>query len=515
MNGAEALVRTLVAGGVDVCFTNPGTSEMHLVTAFDRVPGMRPVLALFEGVVSGAADGFARMADRPAATLLHTGPGLANAVANLHNARKARTPLVNLVGNHATHHLRYDAPLTADVESIARPVSGWVRSARDARGLAADAAAALAAAYGPPGAVATLVCPADCTWGEADGPAPAPAPPKPVGPQPEAVARAARALRSGRSAALLLGGRALREPGLSHASRIAGATASRLLCPTFAPRVERGAGRASVQPLPYFAEKAVEMLSGVRHLVLAGAPAPVAFFGYPDRPSWLAPEDCEIHELVPPEGDACAALEALEDALGAHTREPSREPRVETPLPTGRLTPAAVHAALAALLPEHAIVSDEAITGGFGMQGLTRGAAPHDWLQLMGGAIGQGLPLATGAALACPDRRVVSLEGDGSAMYTLQAFWTQAREGLDVTTVVFANRRYAILESELERVGAGAAGPRTRDQCEIDRPTLDFVALARGMGVPASRAETADDFAGKLAASFAEAGPHLIEATIE
>jgi len=510
MNGAESLVETLVGGGVEVCFTNPGTSEMHFVAALDRFPGMRSILTLFEGVASGAADGYGRMAEKPAATLLHTGPGLANGLANFHNARKARTPIVSIVGDHATSHRRYDAPLSADVEAFARPVSGWVRSAPDARSVASDGAAALAAALQPPGRIATLILPADCAWNEADGPAAAPALPERETAAPEAVDEVAAALRSREPAVILMTGQALLERGLETASRIAGATGARLLSQTFNARLQRGAGRAPIEPLPYFAESAVAALEGTRHLILVGAQPPVSFFAYPDAPSWLTPEGCTVHTLAKPEEDADAALAAVADELGATSHPPTLQEPSRTQPPTGELTPEAVHRSIAALLPEHAIVSDEAITGGFGMLYLSRGAAPHDWLQLTGGAIGQGLPLATGAAVACPDRKVICLEGDGSAMYTIQALWTQAREGLDVTNVIFANRSYAILEVELARVGA-QPGPRARSNYFIGEPDLDFVEMARGLGVSAARATSADEFNDRFAAAMQTPGPHLIE----
>jgi acetolactate synthase-1/2/3 large subunit len=514
-HGADRVIETLAAGGVDVCFTNPGTSEMQLVAAFDRMGGVRPILTLFEGVAAGAADGFGRMLDRPASTLLHTGPGLANGLANFHNARKARTPIVSLVGDHAIRHRGHDSPLSANVEAFAQPVSGWVRTTRRAEELAEDVRAALDAATRPPGRIATLIIPANCAW-EPAGPPARPTPPrKPLPPSSARVEHIAEILRSDAPSAILLAGRALRAHGLETAGRIAASCGVRPFCPTFAPRVERGAGRVAVEPLPYFAEKALAALAGTRHLVLVGAASPVAFFAYPDKPSALLPEGCETSVLSHPEEDGVAALEALAEALGATRLEPERVERPPTPapLPAGPLTPEAIHRSLAALLPEAAIVSDEAISGGFGMQGLTRAAAPHDWLQLMGGAIGQGLPLATGAAIACPDRKVVCLEADGSALYTFQSLWTQAREGLDVTTVVFANRRYAILEAELERVGA-TAGPLARSQYAIDAPTLDFVRLAEAQGVPAAHADDAETFHRRLAEALAEPGPRLIEARV-
>jgi acetolactate synthase-1/2/3 large subunit len=514
MNAAESLVRTLALAGVDVCFTNPGTSEMHFVAALDRVPAVRPILGLFEGVVSGAADGYGRMAERPASTLLHLGPGLANGIANFHNAKKARTPIVNLVGNHALPHLAYDAPLTADVEAIARPVSAWVRTSRDPAALAADGAAAVAAAQEPPGGIATLVVPADVAWGEAPGPAPALPARKSETVPAEAVRGAARAIRSGEPTVLLMTGAALRDAPLAAAGRIARATGARLLSNTFNARHARGAGRVAAPALPYFAEPALEALRGVRHLVLVGTGPPVAFFAYPGKPSLLVPEGCAVHELASPAQDAGAALEALADELGAGAAAPELAPLRRPDAPRGALTPAAIGASLAALLPEQAIVVDESITAALALAGPTATAAPHDWLSLTGGAIGQGLPVATGAAVACPGRRVVCLEADGSAMYTIQSLWTQARESLDVTTVVLANKSYAILQIELARMGAGPPGPRARNVLEIGRPSLDFVRLAEAMGVPAARAASADDFHAQLARALADPGPRLVEAVL-
>jgi len=511
MNGAEALVRTLVQSGVELCLTNPGTSELHFVAALDRVPGMRPVLGLFEGVVAGAADGYARMAGKPAATLLHLGPGLGNALANLHNAKKARTPLVNLVGDHATTHAGFDAPLSSDVAAIAAPVSGWVRRCEDRADLATQGAETVAAALGPPGQVATLVVPADVAWSEGPGPAPATPQKAPAAPDPDRVRACAAALGDG-PAALLLTGPALRRGALARAQAAATATGAGLFCDTFNARLERGAGIPPIAPLPYFAEPALEALAGLRHLVLVGTQSPVAFFAYPERPSALAPPDCAVHVLAAPGDDGPAALEALcqeLDVTGAGAPGPAA-PRPGKP--TGKLGPGSIGASLGALLPEGAIVSDECITAAAAVFPQTQGAPPHDWLFLTGGAIGQGMPLATGAALACPDRKVVCLEGDGSGMYTLQALWTQAREGLDVTTVVFANRSYGILEVELARLGVREPGPRARSVVSMSSPDLNWVELSRGMGVPARRAETAEDFHAALGAALAEPGPFLVEA---
>ena len=514
MTGAESVLRTLSAGGVQACFANPGTSEMHLVAALDRVPEVRPVLALFEGVASGAADGYGRMTGIPAATLLHLGPGLGNAFANLHNAYKARTPMVNVVGDHAVAHAPLNAPLASDIASIARPVSHWYASARDARGAAGDAAAAVAAARSHGGGIATLVVPADAGWAASAGPA-APLPVTPPAAVPGgAVEAAARALRGGGRAALLLGGAATRGPALRAAARIAAATGARLLHDTFPARLERGAGIPRAQPLPYLTEMATEALAGLEQLVICGTQAPVAFFAYPGRPSRLADPDTAIELLAGPREDATAALEALADALGAGEAAANEDaPRPGLP-GDGPLDPGAIGAAIAELLPEGAIVVDESVTASAPIVAATAGAAPHDWLTLTGGAIGQGLPVATGAAVACPDRPVLSLEGDGSAMYTIQSLWTQAREGLDVTTVIFANRSYAILDFELSRVGASERGPAAEELFGIGRPDLDFVGLAAGMGVPGVRVEDAQGFTAALREALAEPGPRLIEARI-
>ena len=513
MNGAQALIRTLTGSGVDVCFSNPGTSEMHFVAALDAVPQMRGVLCLFEGVATGAADGYGRMAGRPAAALLHLGPGLANGLANLHNARRAHTPLLAVVGDHATYHKRYDAPLESDIDALAGTVSAWVRRSARSADVAADAAEGVAAALAPPGHVATLILPADVSWSDGAEPA-APRPARAAPAVPDVTVRSVSAtLRSGEPCVLLLG-QATRRESLEAASRVAEATGARLLAETFPARLERGAGIPAIDRLAYLAEMAAGQLSGARHLILAGARAPVSFFAYPGLASSLVPEGCEVHVLAEPGEDVAGALAALAD-LAAPDAKPRQAGAVRPEMPgdEGGLTGAAAAAVIGALLPEGAIVADEANTSGVWLPGATAGAPPHDWLTLTGGSIGLGLPLATGAAIACPGRRVLALEADGSAMYTLSALWTHAREGLDVTTVIFSNRSYAILGMELGRVGAGAAGTAARSLLDLSRPDLDFVALATGMGVP-SRARHPGELAALLRRSLAEPGPYLIEAVV-
>ncbi|RKQ87867.1 acetolactate synthase-1/2/3 large subunit [Solirubrobacter pauli] len=510
MNGAESVLRTLAASGVEVCFANPGTSEMHLVAAMDRVPEVRGILTLFEGVASGAADGYARLAGTPAATLLHLGPGFGNAFANVHNAYKGRTPMVNLVGDHAVLHRPLGAPLTSDVEAIAGPASHWLRSARDAREAASLAAEAVAVARG--GAVATLVLPADAGWDESLGPVPPrvaltlPAVPD------EAVDAAARALRSGK-AALLLGGPATRERGLAAAARIAAGTGAEVFHDTFTPVLARGGARPRARLLPYLTELAVDALAGFEQLIVVGTRPPVGFFAYPGKPSLLSSPATDVTVLATAEEDALTALEAVADLVGA---EPDPvEPLARPDLPTGgALDLMTLTAAVGALLPDDAVVVDEAVTASALFQEQTSGAGEHDYVFLTGGAIGWGLPAATGAAVGAPGRPVFNLEADGSAMYTIQALWTQAREELDVTTIVVANRAYAILEFEFSRVGAEGEGAAARALMDIGRPELDFSGLARAQGVPARRVDDVPGLVDALREAVAEPGPHLIEALV-
>jgi acetolactate synthase-1/2/3 large subunit len=522
LNGADSLVHTLLAGGVDVCFTNPGTSEMHFVAALDRIEGMRCVLGLFEGVVTGAADGYWRMARRPAATLLHLGPGLGNGLANLHNARKARSGIVNVIGEHALNHLALDAPLTADIEGIARPVSHWVRTTRSAQAVAADAHDAIVAASAAPGGIASLILPADTAWTDLPGQTPVP----PAGSQrpapafraleADALATAARALGAPGPTLMLLGGTALSEQGLLSAGRIAAKTGCTLMSEFYVARLARGAGRVLAPRLPYVVEPALAALAPFRRIVLVGARPPVAFFAYPGKPGLLAPQGCELVGFAQGDQDLEAALDALAHELGAASVAPTAVAERATAASgfQGKPGPEGLAAVLTALLPEQAIVVDEAITLGRALGPSTTGAAPHDWLTAMGGSIGFGLPTAIGAAIAAPERKVVVLEGDGSAMYTIQSLWTMARENLDITVVIMANRAYQILRGEFAGVGAGAPGARATDMLTLDRPTLDFVAMARGMGVEAVRADELGAFAKAFSVAMAERGPRLIELVV-
>jgi acetolactate synthase-1/2/3 large subunit len=515
MNGAECLLRTLVANGVDTCFMNPGTSEMQFVSALDRVPAMRSVLCLFEGVCSGAADGYARMLRRPAATLLHLGPGLANGLANFHNARKAYSPVVSIVGQHTTRHLRHDAPLSADIEAFARTVSDDVRSVPHAEDIGREAAAAVAAACARPGQVATMIVPADLSWCEAGQPA-GPSPRAVLAaPDPDAVRQAGSLLRSGEPVGLLLGGSTLLDRGLKLAGQLAAATGARVFASRYGARLARGGGRFAPLRLPYFPEAATSAMAGLTHLVLVECKSPVSFFGYPNHPSSLVPEGCAVHTLAPVEADGVQALAALVEECHADC-EPEAPNVSPCALPTGaKLTPDAIGRTLAHLLPDQAILSDEMVSSGEAVLRHLGGAPSFDLLPVTGGSIGQGLPVAVGAAVACPGRKVIALEADGSSMYTPQSLWTMARERLDIVVVILANRRYRILDVEMERTGAGAIGPRANDMLDLRRPHLDWVKLSEGMGVESTRATTADEFIAQWTEAVKQRGPRLIEAVTE
>jgi acetolactate synthase I/II/III large subunit len=514
MNGAQSLVQTLVDCGVDTCFANPGTSEMHLVAALDAVKGLRPVLCLFEGVVTGAADGYGRIAGKPAVTLLHLGPGLANGLANLHNARRAATPIVNIVGDHATYHLQYDALLTSDIVGFARPVSSWVHETKSARLAASDTTRALQAARAAPGGIATLILSADAAWNPAERAA---AQLPDIGPaivDAGSIEEIARLMINGKKTAMLLRSRGLIGDGLEAAGRIHAKTGVRLLCDTFAPHAEMGAGRVAVERIPYFGEQVTAFLSGTEQMIMVGSKPPVSFFAYPDKPSWCVPEKCELIYLAHPHENGVTALQNLAEALGA-PHEPTARVQLQLPgLPTGSLNSLSIAQIIAQLTPDNAIYADESNTASLPLLMTLARARPHTHLPLAGGSIGQGLPLAVGAAIAAPDRKVVCPHGDGGAAYTMQALWTMARENLDVTTVIYANRSYAILNYELHRVGVTAVGENARSMLDLHNPEMNWVQIASGLGVEASRATTAEEFAAQYESAMKQKGPRLIEAMI-
>lgn len=511
MNGAEHLVETLADQGVEICFANPGTSEMHSLAALEN-PRIKSVLCLFEGVATGAADGWYRMKDAPAATLLHLGPGLSNGLANIHNARRASSGMVNVVGEHSSKHLKYDAPLTSDIEGLARPLSHWVRRIDGAHAVAADVAAGVAKANEHPGRIATLILPGDASWQDAGEIVRLPRPPRAKRPPDQArVEQVARVLRSGEPTLIILANKATRGTALALAGKVAGASGARIGSQFFTARMERGAGRTPLERIPYSVAPALAFLAAFKHLVTVETTEPVAFFSYPDLPSQLKAPGTQVHPLAEADEDSEAALAMLLDLLGPGG-PPLVQQRVDTPAPAGPLTPVSIAHALAAAIPENAIVVDESLTTGRETMGYMAGALPHDVINNMGGSIGYSPPVAVGAALACPDRRTFCMTGDGSAMYTIQALWTQARESLPVTTIIFANNSYAILKAEFQNMRAGdAPGPHALSMIDLTNPTIDWLAMAKSMGVPAVAVETVEDFHQQLVASVRSAGPMLIE----
>jgi len=514
MNGADKLLESFVANGVEVCFANPGTSEMQLVSAIGANDGMRAVLCLFEGVVTGAADGYARMKGKPALTLLHVGSGFSNSMANLHNAKRAHTPVINMVGDHATYHLQYDAPLTSDVPAHARICSDWVKVSESADDLALAGGAAVQAAMAGAGKIATLIAPANHAWEPASQSAGPVALPASLPAADSEIDRAASLLQNGKRTALLLGGPALMASQLEHAGKIAAGCNARLLSETFTARLQRGAGRVPVERLQYFSEHVTAQLEDLEQIILVGTAAPVSFFAYPGKDSWLVPEGCEVLELATVDHDTGATLQALAEKVAAHSTSQVTAAAPAFPAPGGELTPVAIGQSLTLLMPDDAIVSDEAATCGLGIFPATENAPPHDWLMLTGGAIGQGLPLSLGAAIACPGQKVIALQADGSAMYTVQALWSMAREQADVTVVLLNNRSYAILNIEMMRVGAAQPTPKALSMLDLSRPDIDWVSIAEGMGVPATRATTAEEFHQQFEAALSGKGPNLIEAMV-
>jgi acetolactate synthase-1/2/3 large subunit len=518
-NGAKALIETLSNAGIDTCFSNPGTSEMHFVAALDD-SDMRAVLCLFEGVATGAADGYARIANNPACTLLHLGCGLGNGLANLHNARKARVPMINIIGDHALYHKQYDAPLESDIETVARNVSSWIRTCPSTEQLGADTAEAIEVAQLAPQQISTLILPADVSWGKGGTATKANLTPVADIAADETINKAAEILKKrGKKTAILLGRRVLLEEGLMAASKISEKTGAKLFCEVFPTRLERGEGLPYVERLAYLAEMASVQLRGYEHLIIIDTKEPVSFFAYPGKKSYLVPKKCKVLNLVKEDEDAVGSIEALMEAVGAQLTAPKLQTLDRPKLPTGKLNASKVCEALGALMPENAIISDEAQTSGLKLPSFTAGSPRHDVLTLTGGAIGQGLPVAIGAAIAGEktdgkDRPVITLVGDGSAMYTIQSLWTMMNENLDVTVIILNNRSYAILNIELERVGAEGAGPKAKSQLDLSKTEIDFVLMAKGMGMPAEKVSTAEEFNDALARAIREPGPHLIDAIV-
>lgn len=516
MNGATALIETLADCGVELCIANPGTSEMHLVQALDSVPRIKSVLALFEGVVTGAADGYGRMTGKPAATLLHLGPGMANGIANLHNARRANSPILNIIGNHPNFHIGFDAPLTSDIDTLARNFSCWIKSCSTAGTLAQDGADAFTATLrqstGSTGQIATLIMGADAAWGDSAGPVqPNPLPQRATVTE-DVVAATAELLQGGANTMLLLEHHATEPAALEAASRIAAKTGCRLKNSTFPGRVDGGPGRVAMERLPYFPNQILQAMEGVEHLILVGGEIPASFFAYEGTPGQLIPEGCKVSRFTFIEEDAIDALERLAERVGAAKEQPTLFEKKDISKPSGELDEKNIIQSIASTMPEEVIVCTDS-GGGNAAYPHCQNTAPNSWLSLTGGAIGQGGPCATGAALACPDRPVLALLGDGGAAYTIQSLWTQAREGLNVTTVIFANHKYNILNVEYARLGVKDMGDIAASLFDISNPKMDWVKMAAGFGVPGGRAESAEELCKLLEQSYAEPGPFLIEAS--
>ena len=513
MNGAESLVKTLLASGVTTIFANPGTSEMHFVAALDQHPEMRCILCLFEGGASGAADGYFRMSGRVAATLLHLAPGFGNAFANLHNAAKAGSGVLNIVGDHATWHQPFETPLRGDTVGISSTISHWTRMVDVAGSVARDGVEAVTAARSKNGQIATLILPADAAWDTANAPE-IPAPPPALSrPEPAQIEAAAQALRLP-GTMLLLDGPALWGDARNIAARIAKATGCALFCPCFAARIGRGQGALKVRRLAFRIADNIRAMADVPRLVVCGTTRPAGFFAYPGLPSVPEPDGCAVFDLCGPDMDTVWTLQALTEVLGCADLElgPTDFQHLSLPpIPSGPVTLPKLGQAIAALMPDHTIVVDEMISSGPAVAPDMLGARAHEWLNISGGSIGYGLPCAVGAAVACPDRKVLALQADGSAMYTLQSLWTMAREALDVTVVIFANRGYQILRLEMAAVGVTNPGRNARAMFDIVGPELDWVALAKGHGVDGVRVTDMDQFAAAFGGAMQRKGPYLIE----
>jgi acetolactate synthase-1/2/3 large subunit len=513
ISGAEAIIGTLAECGVTACFANPGTSEMHLVTALDREPRIRSVLCLFEGVATGAADGFARMAGVPALTLLHLGPGYLNGGANIHNARRAYSPVINLIGDHAVTHRAYDAPLASDIAGLAGPNSLWMQSVDGVKDAGRLAAEAFSASYGPPAGPVSLIMPADTAWTKGASIVRGAKRPGLKAPDAAVIEDAAKAIRKARKPALLVNGTGLHEAGLAALARISSAGV-KVFSDTFMARHARGGGRFAPDRLPYFAEMAIETLAGTDLLLIAGTKKPVAFFAYPNTPAEFTPGDADVISLGGPETDSAAALGMLADALGAPVAPaPAPWSRREAPK-DDQFNAFTIGLALAAHTPEGALISDDGVTSGLPIYLCMQAAAPHEWLGHTGGAIGQGMPVAVGAAFARPDVKTICLAGDGAGMYTVQSLWTMAREKLDIVTIVFVNNAYRILKIELARTGAGNPGPSANGMLSLGSPEIDWVKLSEGMGVGAEACATLAQFNDALSRAMAHRGPRLIACMI-
>lgn len=517
MTGAQSLLETLVACGVDACFANPGTSELHLVAALQNDKRMRSVLCLFEGVATGAADGYSRVAGKPAATLLHLGPGLANGWANLHNAKKAKTPVINIVGDHATWHLPLGASLTSDLEGLSASISDWTKISASTADIGPDVALAYQTAMAKGGQIATLILPADTTWNNG-GIVAKPLPPAAATmPSNEEIAKAVSVFTSGRRIAVLVTGDSLIGEGREACTRIAAKTGATFFCHGLNRQMERGAGRMEFRRLSAWGQETLDVLARFDDLVIIGTGQPVLSFAHPTYKSVLVPDSVHVTKLASAEDDVTGTLKALSAAVGAPSAEaiaPLLAQRQHFDLATGALTAEAIGRAINKFMPAGAIISDEAGTAGGGTYPFTAKAEPHDCLFLTGGSIGQGLPVALGAAMARPDRKILNLQADGSAAYTVQALWSMAREKCDVTVVIFSNRQYGILMRSIGMYAIPGMPNRVPDLFDLSNPDINWAQVAEGMGVEGHVCRTAEEFNRIFQDCMRRKGPQLIEAVM-
>lgn len=510
MNGSECLVGTLINHGVDLLFTNPGTSEVGLLAEIGTSEQIRAVPVLFEGIAAGAADGYFRMTGCPAATMLHVGPGLANAWSALHNAAKARSGVVNIVGQLSEAHLEYESPLKSDLLALATSVSDVVRYPLSSARVGIDAHAAADAAKR--GKVATLVMANDVGW--SDGAELATPPGAQNTDAHGALDPAAMtALKQGPRTLFLLGGLALDVGAQRDAAAIASATGCSVMIEWANARCERGGDLPSWARIPYPVDEAVRTLAAYDTIVLCGAAEPIAFFNYRNSPSRLAAPSARVIDLHAEGADVRLALGAARRALASDPARPCHPPASRYTYGAPK-SPDPVSAAIAAALPEDAIIVNEAITSASDLFAASAAAPRHTWLDNLGGSIGFALPAAIGAAIGAPGRRVIALCGDGSTMYSLQGLWTMARENLDITVLVFANRAYKILINELVQASDAHLNDRTFSLLQLDNPAIGWAKLSGSLGVDATRVHSFDQLKAALTLALDTQGPRLIEVVI-
>ena len=517
MNGAAAFFKSIVDNGIDTIFACPGTSEMQVV---DEVgySNLRVVLCLFENSVTGMADGYARMLDKPALGMVHVTCGLTNALANMHNARIANSRMIIFGGGvHVAHEV--NEPVHSMLQRqpyVAQIAAQCVIEARSPDQLAAAATQALKASNDGAGKIVYVYGPNNAVWGESSFQGKLTSSAE----QRQRVSTAtissiADTLKAGKKTAFILDNLALREEGLEILGRIAEGAGGRLFREWLPSRIAMGAGRVRTETLPYGGAEGRELLSEFDQIVLVGAKIPVCPFSYENQPWVKIPENCNVHTLATADHDILAALEELATQLDLPEKASNRYNRKPGEPPTGPLSGNSIVQSLSILMPADSIVLDEAMLENVMFPLLMDGAAPFDFMAACpGGAIGAGPPVACGAAIACPNRKVILLEGDFSLMQGNTALWSMAQHNLDICVINYNNEGSASLSTELARVRQGEAQPKSIELLRIRKPTIDYAAMAESMGVPASRAETAEEFHLQLTKAMSTKGPHFIDANI-